>query len=903
MGLRDRLKNAAKSGLVRVLKPTGPVESAPPPPREWARRDPWDKGGSDHLPPPGSAAAQEIGRAPGSTDIGDRPIPPPAPLPTIDDLDGLATLEHLPGCLHPELATDAPNPMRLSCGYCGVGDSGHVRQPRKRRNARGPIIKVDKRAPTPGCVKIEEAAGAGRTFWPMHTQPSVLNRATGERSPITYTEAIERLTDYVLSHREPDSQVLVYGCGQIDLFTIFALQEVFRLLGVRNLGGNAEHCLNAGAVHNEMLTGQEGPFLTIAQALKGPGRFFLLNGWNGLVTHPGVFNPLLAREDFDGYLIDVLVSESGQAISRHLGDDRVLLVRPGSDPHLALSVAHVILADHEDAIDRAFLARFANAAAWRRFRDLAREERFAPAAVAQRIAPEPWLVDRIERGIRAIAARIAAPDCVPINIPSVGLSQSKGAVGHCLWGSALAMVGKYGLHPGGEPRGGVLRLPGQINAESEIQGLSRLFFYGRIPVDHEGMVDAARRMGLPDDAYELAERDEPRATLDYSDPSTRADRELFISFGTQFEANLMERERWLRKLHDKDTTLVVVDPVPDPFTLAHADLIIPSPPHAAAPKLYQNGEWRLTVSVPWKQAAPETRSDATILYDVMAEISRRIRRDSILRMIHPDLGYHSQTGYLRERYEDTADGGGLPRVQGEVSRKHLWDRLVGYLDGGEGRKGRLYCYPSDAHGEAIRWDDLLSAGHLIYGGVGTTRYVLDPDDPDCTPYGDLFGNPTLFEFFEPTDGDLAIPDGTILNSGRSAVSENPKDVAFATATFNSGKATPRDDMPDANPLCVGLDRAAAWGLEDGGVARVTSVETGAFLDLPVRVTDRIVGDSVYMSFHKSRAQVERGVYINHLTHHAGRCPYTSQTSFKVTRVTVEKAPGPPTGSEPTSGGE
>ncbi len=890
MGLRDRLKKAAKSGLVRVLKPTGPVESAPPPPREWARRDPWDQGASDHLPPVGSAEAQELARAPGSTDARDRPIPPPAPLPTIDDLDALPVLDSIPGCLHPTLATDAPNPHRLSCGFCGVGDSGQVRQPRKRRNERGPIVKVDKRAPTPGCLKIQEAAGHGRTFWPMHTQPSVLDRTTGKRSPITYKEAIARLTDYVLSHREPDSQVLVYGCGQIDLFTIFALQEVFRLLGVRNLGGNAEHCLNAGAVHNEMLTGQEGPFLTIAQALKGPGRFYLLNGWNGLVTHPGVFTPMLARSDFDGYVIEVLVSESAQAVTRHLDEDRILLIRPGSDPHLALSVAHVILRDHPDAVDHVFIERFANAASWRTFRDLAREPRFAPEATSSRIAPEPFLVDRLRRGIVDIASKLADPGVVPVNIPSVGLSQSKGAVGHCLWGCALAMVGKYGLNPGGAPRGGVLRVPGQINAESEIQGLSRLFFYGRIPVDHEGMVDAARRMGLPDDAYELAERDEPRATLDYSDPSARADRELFISFGTQFEANLMERDRWVRKLQDADTTLVVVDPVPDPFTLANADLIIPSPPHAAAPKLYQNGEWRLTLSIPWKKAAPETRSDATIIYDVMAEISRRIRSDSILRMIHPDLGYHSQTGYLRRRYEDTTDGGGLPRVDGEVSRSHLWERLVGYLDDGEGRKGRLYCFPSDAEGKTIQWEQLVEHGHLIYGGVGSTRYVIDPDDPTCTPYNDLFGAPVAFEFFEPTDGDLAIPEGTILNSGRSAVSDNPRDVAFATATFNSGKATPRDDMPEFNPLCVGLDKANALGLETGETARVTSMETGAWLDLPVRVTDRIVGDSVYMSFHKSRAQVEDGAYVNLLTHHAGRCPYTSQTSFKVTRVKVEKPP-------------
>ena len=877
MSLRDRLKSALRgqlmAGLTRALRPTEPIEA--PPPVEWARRDPWDRPALDDAPIP----ARE-------TDPGLRATP--APVSTFEDLDALLSLDSLPGALHPEHATDAPYPHRISCAYCGVGDSGRVRDHgRKRRDERGPVVRVDQRAPTPGCVKIQGAAGKGRPFWPFHAEPSILDRATGQRIPITYAEAIARLADHVLAHREPDSQVLVYGCGQVDYFTIFALQEVFRLLGVRNLGGNAEHCLNAGAVHNEMLTGQEGPFLTIEQAVAGPNRFFLLNGWNGRITHPGAWHPLLARDDFDGYLIDVMISESATQVAERLGEDRVLLIKAGSDPHLALSVAHVILKDHGEAVDRRFIDRFAGGAAWRAYRDLALEQRFAPADVAARIAPEPGLVDRLERGIRGIAAAMSAKDVVPINIPSVGLSQSKGAVSHCLWGSALAMLGRYGLHPGGAPRGGVLRLPGQINAQSEIQGLSRLFFFGRIPVDREGMVDAARRMELPDDAYELAERDEPRATLDYSDPSARADRELFLCFGTQFEANLMERERWIRKLQDPDSTLIVVDPVPDPFTLAHADLIIPSPPHAAAAKLYQNGEWRLSLSVPWKRAPAQTRTDPTIIYDVMAEISRRIRTDSILRMIHPDLGCHSQTGYLRRRFEGTEAGGGLPRVDGEVSRPHLWARVLGYLDGGAGRRGRMYCYPSGPDGASIAWKDLVEHGHRIYGGVGTTRYVIDHDDEHAQPYGDLYGERVAFEFFTPNAGDLAIPEGITLNSGRSALSDDPASLAFATATFNSGKATPREGMPDHNPLCVGPGLAGRLGLVDGARARVTSVETGESLDLPVRVTDRVVGEAAYVSFHKSRAQVEDGVYINRLTSHSGRCPYTSQTNFKVTQIRIE----------------
>lgn len=183
-------------------------------------------------------------------------------------------------------------------------------------------------------------------------------------------------------------------------------------------------------------------------------------------------------------------------------------------------------------------------------------------------------------------------------------------------------------------------------------------------------------MGLPDDAYDRAFEDEPRTALDYSDP-TPGTRELFLCFGTQFEANMMERDRWIRKLQDPDVCLVVVDPIPDPFTVEHAELIIPSPPHPATTKLYQNGEWKMSISVPQKKAAKETRSDATIIYDVMAEIIHRLETDAVLAKAHPDLMSHLASGYLRERFVTPANGSdtGLLRIDGEVSRQQLWSRI------------------------------------------------------------------------------------------------------------------------------------------------------------------------------------------------------------------------------------
>lgn len=741
---------------------------------------------------------------------------------------------------------------------------------------------IGKSVPTTGCVKLKLSTGQQSPVFPIHLGPSLLAPGAAGRRPIGYSEGIALLADLLLSHRPPAGRTLLYACGQIDYFAVFAIQEVLRLLGVRNLTGNAEHCLNAGAVHNEILTGQEGPFLTIAQGLDGPGRFYLMNGWNGLVSHPPAFYRLLKRPDLDAYLVEVAVTESAMALAAKLGPERVLLVRPGSDPHLALAVAHELLSRHAAAVDRGFLESFGDGASHQRYVALASSEEFTPDRVAARIAPEASRVERLAKGIRDIAARLANPGTIPINIPSVGLSQTKGAVSHCLWGSLLGLLGKYGLRPDGNPAGGTLRIPGQINAQTEVQGLSRNVFMGRIRMTPEGAREAALRMGLPEDAYTLALEEQPRAALDYSDPCEPARRELFLCFGTQFESNMMGRRRWLEKLRSPSTTLVVVDPIPDPFTLANARLVLPSPPHVAVPKLYQNGEWRLTLSVPRKAAPRETRSDATILYDAMAAIARRLDSEPELRAAHPDLARHAP--YMRGRFGPA----GLPRPGGEVSRPILWKRVLDYMAAGEGRPGALYCRPEHEDGRAIEWEELLARGSVVYGGVGTRRFRLDPADTDHPPFADIHRRPRRFTFFVPTEKDLAIPEGILLNSGRSTLTDDRARIRFASATFNSGKATPAVDMPEENFLHVSPSLAGRLGVASGDRARVTGVQSGGTLELPVTVTARLAGDSVYVSFHKCRAELEQGRYLNDLTSHAGRCPYTSQSNFKSTEVTIER---------------
>jgi len=546
-------------------------------------------------------------------------------------------------------------------------------------------------------------------------------------------------------------------------------------------------------------------------------------------------------------------------------------------------VAHEILTRFPDAVEQRFIDQYADEASFKEFCDIALADEYDAEATAQRIAPEPELSDRLANGIRDIAAKLAAEQSVPINVPSVGLSQTKGVVAHCLWGNVLAMVGKYGLNANGSVAGGTLRIPGQVNAQSEVQGLSRGFFMGRIRMTEEGIHEATSRMGLPDDAYQMAIDDTARTALDYSDPTDEP--ELFVCFGTQFESNMLGRRRWIEKLTSPKTRLVVVDPIPDPFTVAHADLIVPSPPHAAAAKLYQNGEWRLTLSVPAVQAPPETRTDATIVYDVMAEISQRLREDAALRERHPDLARHSD--YMRRRFESPENGGELERIGGEVSRPQLWERIQEYQTGPDDCVGPLYCRPEHADGRPIEWHELLDSGQIIYGGVGTTRYRLDYNDPEHVPFRDIFRRPGQFRFFVPTEQDVSLADGVTLISGRSSLSGDKKRIRFAMATFNSGKATPVVDLPDENPVYVSLRLAEQLGVTEGDHVRLTGVDSGCSLVLKAVPTDRVKGDAVYVSFHKTRAEIEDGVYLNDLTSHVGRCPYTAQSNFKLTKVTLE----------------
>jgi len=814
-------------------------------------------------------------------------------LPTIAHAGELASLSCLPAYLANDHMVSQNTPTHISCCYCGVGDSSKLFDTPVQKNVSetepttsyNNDLNIENIGPTESCIKFRYSTMTKPVAYPIHVAPSILDKHTGLRKSISYEEAIKVLAEQLLKHRIRNRRTLVYAAGQIDYFAIFAMQDVFRPLGIRNITGNAEHCLNAGAVHNELLTGQEGPFLTIEQIMTGSNHVFIFNGWNGCITHPPIYNQLCQKPDLDAFLFDVMETETVLGLSEIFGEQQISMIRSRSDGHIALAVAHEIFVNYPEAIEIRFIEQYANMHSFQSFRTCAVSTQYSPKNVSKRCAAEPKYQNKLLLTIQLLAKKLIDPKTVPVVIPSVGLSQTSGVVAHCLWGNLLAMLGKYGISPDSSALGGILRLPGQINAESEVQGLNRNYFMGRIPMSNAG--EAAQRMGLPINAYDKLLQDMPRAALDYSDPTSED--ELFLFFGTQFEANMPNRKRWLKKLQSSSNSIIVIDPIPDPWTLKHADLIIPSPPHSATSKLYQNGEWRLTISMPQKKASTQTRSDATIIYDAMAEITRQLMNDQTLLQQHRDIAGLFESGYLQQRFCPPVAMGdkGLTRLDGEVSRVELWHRIQEYLHWND---KPLYCSFDHADGTPITWQELIQAGNIVYGGVGINRFVINYENTNHRPFRNIYREPGEFRFFNPTLQDLEIPDGIILNSGRSSLSDDLNRIQYATGTFNSGKATPIDLIPEEHPLYVSHKLANILQLKTGDWAKVSSTTTGYYVIMPVVVSSRVKGNCLYTSFHRANSRDNRGFYINDIVDHKKRCPYTSQASLKIAQVNLQRLP-------------
>lgn len=732
--------------------------------------------------------------------------------------------------------------------------------------------------PEASTVRFRIGMGENRSLFPLQLMPSVLD-VTGRRMPLPYGEAIERLADLLLAHRPPYGRTLVYADESVDLFGIFALQETCRLLGVRNLYGSAIWGPQAVGVGATLQRGQEAPILTLDQALDGDSRLFLLNGWNGFVTHLPMFERLLQVQDLDVWLITVMTTETAKVLADKLGSERILLVKPGGESLLALALAHELLARYPQAVDRDFISRCADPESFEQYITLARSEIFAPEKVASLLVPEPAYEDRLLQGIHVLAERLAQPGSVPVHVPGADLILSGGMAAYCLWTNLLALTGKLGRqgHQGSRIRGGELRVLTLGNEETQLQGLGPDSFFGNLPIDEAGCREAARRMGLPEDAYDALPHENLRPILDFSEPGDSSQRELILCIGTGLEARWMrDHDLWRERLRRREVTLVVIDPMPGPFLLGHAALCLPTPPAVSRHQLSQNGEWRLIQAYPRRRAPAETRSEATMLYDALAEISRNLRESEDYRLAHPDLASLASEGYLQERFEapEAGWGGQLSRIDDEVSRAQLWERIQTYLGG----ETPLFCRPEGADGEPLAWSELLRAGSVLHS----------PRRQDATGFGDLHNQPGQFRFFVPQAEDFELPNSVLLNIGSAIPDPTPAEVRFAIASSGSAGTLLLENLPAERVLYVSASLAAKEGLSDGEIVSLHHSDAEAS-EFAIRVSDWLKGEMVYLHHYMTEPERKGELVIPWLRFKVDSCAYSQVPLLKKVQVRLTRA--------------
>ncbi|MEZ0367617.1 MAG: hypothetical protein ACAI44_00875 [Candidatus Sericytochromatia bacterium] len=759
-----------------------------------------------------------------------------------------------------------------------AGDQGYVQSFQLYRTV---MQRTDRELQNPmpdaGSVRFRIGMGENRSLFPLQLMPSVLD-VTGRRIALHYSEAVERLADLLLAHRPPYGRTLVYADESVDYFGVFALQETGRLLGIRNLYGSAIWAPQAVGMGAALQRGHEAPILTLDQALEGPGRLFLLNGWNGFVTHLPMFERLMQLEDLDAWLITVMTTETAKVLAERLGSERVLVVKPGGESMLALAIAHELLERYPESVAKDFLERCADPGSYQEYIGLARSEIFAPEKVASLIVPEPGYEDRLLQGIHVLAERLAQPGTIPIHLPGADLIQSGGMAAYCLWTNLLAMTGKFGRqgHESSRIRGGELRVLTLGNEETQLQGLGPDLFFGCLPISEDGCREAAERMQLPADAYAGLLREPVRPILEFSEPNQGAQRELILCIGTGLESRWMrDHQLWHERLRRNDTTLVVIDSMPGPFLLRHAALCLPTPPAVSQHQLNQNGEWRLIQSYPRRSAPAETLTAATIMYDAMAEISRSLRESDDFRQGHPDLAARATEGYLQVRFEppEWGWGGQLRRVGGEVLRPQLWERIQDYLGGPQ----PLFCRPEDAQGQALSWSTLMHEGSCLHG---QSRH-------ETQGFADLHRQSVKFRFFVPQEEDFALPAGVVLNIGSAIPDPQPADVRFAIAASSAAVPLLQENMPKQRTLYVATSLAVEKQLEDGDMVTLHHSEA-ASLNCQIQVSNWLKGSMVYFHHYMTQPELDGELVIPWLRFKVETCGYSQVPLLKKVQVRLEK---------------
>ena len=251
--------------------------------------------------------------------------------------------------------TEQTSSIRSQCPYCGVGCGLDLQPPAKkgaavRRDAEGTPMwsaRGDKLHPSSlgqVCIKgatVGETLARGRL-----DQPLSRNSLNENFEPISWDEALERITDQIqssLKSKGPDS-IAMYGSGQFHTEDYYIAQKLLKgAIGTNNFDANSRLCMSSAVAGYTRSLGSDGPPCCY-EDLDHCTLAFLI-GSNIAECHPVLFQRLLKRKKKHPNSVTIVVVDPRQTDTAKAADIH-LAVAPGSDLALLHGIAHLVMRDN-----------------------------------------------------------------------------------------------------------------------------------------------------------------------------------------------------------------------------------------------------------------------------------------------------------------------------------------------------------------------------------------------------------------------------------------------------------------------------------------------------------------------------------------------------------------------------
>ncbi|NEV64591.1 molybdopterin oxidoreductase family protein, partial [Thiorhodococcus minor] len=549
------------------------------------------------------------------------------------------------------------------CSFCGVGCPFTVVETPGGRERILPL------SPLGLCVKGETSLHTGsdtervrrlarRGVADDRIRSPMIRDHDGEMKAVSWGQALERAAWLFLHTREwvGPQTAAIYGNGQKTLEAIWMASLYKLVFGLPTIGANSEHCLaSAGSAHEQNF-GNEASFTWRELEEIEHCDVVIMHGANPLVTFPQAYEKILTNRDAVKVVIDPVRSDT--AIDVLARDPRNLHIRfeRGGDILFNLSFARAILDEGWEDAD--YLARAVELDSLQAFRALCAEDRFGPAAGAERIALEEDDPEALAETIRRYAALIAKPGADgdrprPAFVSSMGINQSTGTFGFSSNLNLLPLTGNVGRRGAGS-----MRIAGQSNATSELaMGFnSRRLLFNLDPTNPEHRADLARVLDLPPDNIPNG-KGTPVANMADDDNLY-----CFIFVGTQMTRNMPRLGHWQRRMGRAFN--IVIDSFLADGVLDYADVLLPSYTYTERTGVIQRGDRSLQLQQRISEPPPLAWSDEQILARLALAIARRLRdpATAALNGLDPDVVERTFGRYLDSH--------------GQVDSARVFDHLV-----------------------------------------------------------------------------------------------------------------------------------------------------------------------------------------------------------------------------------